>query len=114
AHGNNLPDFRERSPRWMQRLIDWTVCGSAAAIVLGERLRFNFQQHLPDERTFVVPLGSEPTPAARAEGAGAPTVLFLSNLVREKGVLMLLRAIPGVLKRQPDTRFVFAGVWYEE
>src|SRR3984885_12378581 len=23
GHGNNLPEFREKSPRWLQRVIDW-------------------------------------------------------------------------------------------
>jgi len=116
AHGNNLPDFRERSPHWVRRLIDRTVSRAAAAIVLGERLRFNFEPWLPPERIFVVPLGIEPPqPLANAnKRADAFTVLYLGNLIHEKGVFVLLEAALLVLARQPNARFVFAGAWWRE
>ncbi|HUJ11584.1 MAG TPA: glycosyltransferase family 4 protein [Verrucomicrobiae bacterium] len=116
AHGNNLPDFRAKSPRWLQWVIDWTVKNATAAIVLGERLRFNFQQYLPEGQIYVSPLGIEPTPAASRPTAAvqSPTILFLSNLIREKGLFVLLQAIPDVLNVRPDTRLVFAGAWWNE
>jgi glycosyltransferase involved in cell wall biosynthesis len=116
AHGNNLPDFYSRSPRWLQRIINGTLKSATAAIVLGERLRFNFQQHLADERIFVVPLGIE-TPAQSPpllKHAAPVTVLYLGNLIREKGVLVLLEAIPRIVARRPNTRFKFAGAWWRE
>jgi glycosyltransferase involved in cell wall biosynthesis len=109
AHGNNLPDFRERSPRWLQRLIDRTISSATAAIVLGERLRFNFERHLPAERIFVVPLGIEPPANLPPRQPGnTVSVLYLGNLVREKGVFVLLEAAA----QCPHIRFVFAGAWF--
>lgn len=116
AHGNNLPDFYSRSPRWMQRVIDATIKNAVGGIVLGERLRFNFQQQLPDEKIFSVPLGIEmpAAPPTRRPDARLRTVLYLGNLIREKGVFVLLEAIPRVLEKHPDTRFVFAGAWWND
>jgi glycosyltransferase involved in cell wall biosynthesis len=116
AHGNNLPDFYSRSSRWLQRIIDRTLKGATAAIVLGERLRFNFQQHLADDRIFVVPLGIETPPQLLPllKHDAPLTVLYLGNLIREKGVLVLLEAIPRVVARRPKTRFKFAGAWWRE
>ena len=114
AHGNNLPDFRARSPHWLQRIIDLTVGKAAAAIVLGERLRFNFERHLPEERVFVVPLGIDTPPQlpALANRSGPLTVLYLSNLIAEKGVFVLLRAAAEIVRQRNDIRFVFAGSWF--
>src|SRR6266481_8540140 len=53
AHGNNLPDFHARSSRLVRKFIDQTFRKATAAIVLGERLRFNFEPWLPPEKIFV-------------------------------------------------------------
>ena len=58
AHGNNIPDFHDRSSPWMQRLIARTCRRAAGAIVLGESLRFNFERWLPQERFSSCPPAS--------------------------------------------------------
>ncbi len=116
GHGNNLPEFRNKSPRWLQRLIDWAVRGAAAATVLGKCLRFNFPGHLREDQVFVVPTEIEvpnPSPAA-TKPAGRFTVLYLGNPVREKGVFVILDALPLVRGRCPQAHFVFAGAWWSE
>ncbi len=114
AHGNNLPDFHARSSPLVKRVIDRTFRKAAAAIVLGERLRFNFEAWLPPERIFVVPTGIEPLDAV-PEADHRPsvtTVLYLGNLVREKGVFVLLDAAKTVATKRGDIRFVFGGAWF--
>jgi glycosyltransferase involved in cell wall biosynthesis len=116
AHGNNLPDlYAHASPR-LQKLIDRTVRHAAGAIVLGESLRFNFEPWLPAEKIFVVPTGIEPLEsvtdfAKRHEGF---TVLYLGNLLRDKGVFVLLEAAKIIAAKRKDVRFVFAGAWFRE
>jgi glycosyltransferase involved in cell wall biosynthesis len=41
--------------------------------------------------------------------AGPPTIAFAGRLAREKGVDILLRALPSVLARVPDARLIVAG-----
>jgi len=113
AHGNNLPDFHDRSVPWVRRVIALTFRNAAGAIVLGERLRFNFEPWLPAERIRVAPIGIESSePASAPAPHNGVTVLYLGNLIREKGVFVLLEAARQIRAKQADTRFVFAGAWF--
>jgi len=113
AHANGFFDFYKNSSPGMQRRIEKTVRNAAGAIVMGEGQRFNFDRWLPAERIFVVASGIEAPPLPkRSTAAGGPfTALFLGNLIREKGVFVLLEAAAKVLAAHPDARFVFAGDW---
>jgi glycosyltransferase involved in cell wall biosynthesis len=42
-------------------------------------------------------------------GASTPVVLFVGRFVRDMGLHVVLDAIPGVLKRRPDARFLLVG-----
>ncbi len=113
AHANGFFDFYTASGPRMQRLIEKTVSRAAGAIVMGENQRFNFDRWLPAERIFVVASGIEaPALPQRSATAGDPfTALFLGNLIREKGVFVLLEAAAKVVAAHPAVRFVFAGDW---
>ncbi|HTS16502.1 MAG TPA: glycosyltransferase [Verrucomicrobiae bacterium] len=116
GHGNGLPEFREKSPGWLRRSLDWTIRGATAAVVLGRGLRFNFLNHLREDQVFVVPTGIE-VPSTLPAVTKLPsrfTVLYLGNLVKEKGVFVILDAIPLVRARCPEAHFVFAGAWWSE
>ena len=114
AHGNNIPDFHDRATARMQRLIARTCRRAAAAIVLGESLRFNFERWLPTEKIFVVPTGIEPQSVvpSRQRSTGGLNVLYLGNLVREKGVFVLLEAAAHIARQHSDVQFSFAGHWF--
>jgi len=83
----------------------------------GEILR---ERGLPPEKVHFFPNGlnlewqKNPTDGALMRHdlhipAGASVVLFLARLVASKRPEDVLRAVPGVLRSQPDTVFVFAG-----
>jgi len=111
AHGNNLPDLHDRSSPRFQRFMANTLCRAAGAIVLGERLRFNFTRWLPAERIQVAPIGIVSQGELPSRSASGPvTVLYLGNLIREKGVFMLLEAA----RQCPQIQFNFAGAWYSD
>jgi glycosyltransferase involved in cell wall biosynthesis len=113
AHGNNIPDFHDRSSPWMQRLIAHTCRQAAGAIVLGESLRFNFDRWLPQERIFVAPTGfvpMDPIPTATKQ-PGVVTVVYLGLMVKEKGVFVLLEAAAKIAEQRRDIRFTFMGSW---
>ena len=114
AHGNNLPDFYERSSSLVKKFIERTFRNAGAAIVLGERLRVNFERWLPPEKIFVFPTGVEPLDKVhhQVDRSSVDTVLYLGNLIREKGVFVLLEAARIVAAKGRDIHFVFAGAWF--
>jgi hypothetical protein len=69
----------------------------------------------PQARYLVVPHGIVPAPEEQIRPVapahtGAPrTVLYVGRLEQRKGILDLFAAIPSVLARHPNTRFVIAG-----
>ena len=116
AHGNHLPAFHDRSPPWLQRVIRRTFEKAAAGIVLGESLRFNLERWLPPDRIFAVPTGIEPVdlPARQLPPTDRLTILYLGNLIREKGYRVLLEAAAQMRQSGSSHRFIFAGQWHDE
>ena len=84
-------------------------------IVLGESLRGIFAGLLPDDRIAVVPNGVDlllEEPERQLPNGNRPwRILHLNTLNRMKGTLILLAAIPTVLRQRRDVAFVFAGSW---
>ena len=77
---------------------------------------------IPADRLVIAPLGASPAPAAvgsdevldrlglRHEGRAVPFFLTVSRLAEpHKGHDVFLRALPTVLRRHPDVRYVIAG-----
>ena len=77
---------------------------------------------IPADRLVIAPLGASPPPAAggsdevldrlglRHEGRAVPFFLTVSRLSEpHKGHDVFLRALPAVLRRYPDARYVIAG-----
>jgi glycosyltransferase involved in cell wall biosynthesis len=108
--GGEFTEFLAAQPR----LARWWLRGSLQRVssvgVMGDSLRWLFEELVPGERIAVVcngtpdlDLGTTP----RAEETG----LYLGNLLRRKGVEEALEAVLAVLRERPDARFIFAGEW---
>ena len=117
-HGGAMREWYES--RWppMRGYIRAVLGAVAKIIVLGESLRPICSGLLPDDRIVVVPNGvdlreDEPEPKP-LKGARPWRILHLNTLNRMKGTLVLLEAIPVVLTRRRDVRFVLAGPWSHE
>lgn len=117
-HGGAFREWYES--RWFVlrayvRLVLGTV---EKMIVLGESLRPIFSGLLPDNRIAVIPNGVDTScdNASRQlpNGARPWRILHLNTLNRMKGTLILLAAIPTVLRHRRDVLFVFAGNWSHE
>jgi glycosyltransferase involved in cell wall biosynthesis len=80
--------------------------------VLSAAEKAEFEHFLPDlrGRVYVVKNVISDTflNAERCE-SDEPLVLFASRFVKEKGPFRLLEAVPYIINRIPDTRFVFLG-----
>lgn len=111
-HGNHLGAQYANLTGLKRLLFRLSVKGAAAGIVLSESLRANFDGLLPATRVFVVENFAgdalfEPPPNAKE--AGQLRVLYLSNLMRDKGVLVLLDALQRLKHRGVDFHARLAG-----
>ncbi len=115
-HGTNIPTLFQKSGRIMQWFMNATLRRVARCIVLAECLKFNFEPFLPPERIVSAYLGidSDAIALTRSEvtdSSGQVTVLYLSTLLESKGILVLLNAVPKILSKYNNVRFVVAGGW---
>lgn len=79
-------------------------------IVLGEKLRYLFRDILPEDRIFVVPNGRNfDSVSFRRSKKGGLRILYLAHLIRTKGILDVLSAVPDVYSKHQNVEFVFAG-----
>jgi len=115
-HGTGIPALYQRSDpvvRWFMRS---TLRRATRCIVLADRLKFNFEPFVPADRIQSVHLGIPPLaangrPSPERGEANALTVLYLSTLLQSKGLLVLLEALPEILRVRNNLHCVVAGGW---
>jgi glycosyltransferase involved in cell wall biosynthesis len=80
-----------------------------------ETVRRAYDMSLTPDRYTMVPYGIVPAPDETirpfdpARESGPKTVLYVGRLEQRKGILDLFQAMPAVLEKAPDTRFLIAG-----
>jgi glycosyltransferase involved in cell wall biosynthesis len=114
-HGGALRAWYDTRCSLMRAYVRSVLRTVSKMIVLGESLRGIFSELLSDDRIVVVPNGvdlscEEPT-RQPPNGSRPWRILHLNTLNRMKGSLVLLAAIPTVLRHRRDVAFVFAGTW---
>jgi glycosyltransferase involved in cell wall biosynthesis len=118
-HGRGVAASIEKAP-WRRHLYRFAFARSFV-ITLGGALRDDINGLVPDDRIFVVPNGVGDA-ASRRKDIGQresiarpndrpPRVLFLSNMLEEKGPLVLLEALAMVADRSVPFEAQFAGAW---
>ncbi|ABS28613.1 glycosyltransferase family 4 protein [Anaeromyxobacter sp. Fw109-5] len=115
-HGGAFHQFYETAPRWLRPVIRLALNHTRFIIALGESLRHEFSMVSDAEaRVRVVPnTCTTPAIAPRPPPAGTLRVLYLSNLMVEKGYLDVLDAAALVGQRLPgwNVEFHFAGKFH--
>lgn len=94
--------------KWYVRKVHSMVDGQ---IVLGKTLRALFADILPGDRIFVVPNGKDVECAHQPRSGSLVRLTYLANMIRTKGVLDVLYAVPLVVERCPHAEFCFGGAW---
>ncbi len=101
--------------------VEWWLCYESWRIICCSRymkneVRYVFQ--VPEDKIRVIPNGVDPGRFAfRKQGvsrdfyaaADEQIVFYVGRLVREKGVQVLLDAVPKILAHCPKTKFIIAG-----
>ena len=116
-HGCQLNTFYRGAPCWLQSLMRWSLRDVQIAIVLGDGGESQFRDLVPEDRVRVIPNGLPvvEVPHFRPRnGDNSVTVLYLSILMREKGILDLLAAVDALGGRADQLRLIFAGEWYSD
>ena len=112
-HGGNLRKWYEERTPIFRRFIRMVLNQATAMIVLSESFKNIFDGLLPLNRVFVVANGIENQPKVNIEKRVLEekkekrlTILYLGTLNRYKGVLVLIKSIPYIIKERPDIRFI--------
>jgi glycosyltransferase involved in cell wall biosynthesis len=103
-HGITFVDFRDSLGATYGSVVDWAYGYMAASIVVHEKLIAQYARY-PAMRVAVVNNFVDAELAQAVARVGAPTgplnILFLSNLMPEKGLFELIDAVKNLLGRFP-------------
>lgn len=116
-HGANFDHVYVHGGRIFRWYVDFILKRVTKFVVLGEMLRTIFKPWAKPEAIAVVPNGVPESPAIDRSREGSDIflrcrVVFLSTLSREKGLFVLLDAIPLVTREYSDVEFHIAGPWW--
>lgn len=110
---NNLQRYISSVEWWLAYEAWRVICCSS---YMKNEVRYVFQ--VPEDKTRVIVNGVTPSKFAVKQGklsrrqyaADDEQIVFcVGRMVREKGVQVLLDAVPSILKRCPKTKFIIAG-----
>lgn len=108
--GSNLKTWLARSSAITRKIFSKTIGGTHGVIVLGEKLRYLFEDYFPSKKIFVAPNGGEYSFPQVKRSANSPlSILYLANLYESKGARVLLDAALSL--KDERIRFRFAGGW---
>lgn len=99
-----------RQDRWLDDLLYRVVFHRAHVILLSPRLYPDIAKYVPEERVWSCPNGlPDARVPKRIRGDEVAAILFLSNLIESKGVLVLLDACRILRERGVPFRCTFVG-----
>jgi glycosyltransferase involved in cell wall biosynthesis len=117
-HGNYLGKEYHNLKGVKKKIFRWLIASASAGIVLSESLRKNFEFILPEDRIFVVEnFVSDELMTQKLKGVSdgdGLKILFLSNLMKEKGILDLLKALIILKNKGVEFSAILAGAIEEE
>jgi glycosyltransferase involved in cell wall biosynthesis len=112
-HGKGIQ--RELTSPW-KRWLGQLVFRGADVIVLSRALQHELEGLVPAERLHVVPNGIADQAGhrpARADRTGCPRILFLSNMIEDKGPLVLVEALALLKANNIEFKATFVGAHVE-
>jgi glycosyltransferase involved in cell wall biosynthesis len=108
-HTMGYSDVAARGPLF-RRLVALLFARSRVTVTLGPALVHDVARWVPRGAVRTIPNATKPPEVEVATpAAGAPTVLFLSNLIREKGATDFVRVAAALHPAMPDVEFQLIG-----
>lgn len=111
VHGSEFEQFYQGCGPLGRRIVQLVLARAALVLALSEAWRVTLGQICPQARIEVL-RNAVPLPAPdelRHEAAGRPTLLFLGEIARHKGVLELARAFARLTGEFPGLTLVYGG-----
>jgi glycosyltransferase involved in cell wall biosynthesis len=116
VHGDNLHRQYEKLKGWKKKTFSEVLSGFDQGIVLSENLRKNLKPFLPEEKISIVHnfvddkiLKAINSTVVANKDTSKLQILFLSNLMRQKGTLDLLKALLILKENGVEFEAVLAG-----
>jgi len=112
-HGMGLRNYENNRYFPVRNIIRETLSNALGGLVLGERLKHDVNQCIPNNRLYVLPNCIPQTCAVQnslsRKDDSYVRVIFLSNLIPTKGPMNFLMMAKFVSKQEPRARFSMAG-----
>jgi glycosyltransferase involved in cell wall biosynthesis len=110
-HQHNKGALDPADGRW-KRFLRRNLFRGTYAIVLSPLLVYDIEPFVPRPRIFIVANGlPDVKPPPPQKKTTVPAILFLSNLIVEKGVFVLLEALALLKRKGIPFKGIFAGNW---
>jgi glycosyltransferase involved in cell wall biosynthesis len=113
-HNKGVSNF---SNQFINNLLYKFVFSNTQSILTSRFLYDDIKKYVQAKNVFYCPNGippvitPKPSVLANSKNAGRPKILFLSNMIKDKGVWILLEACQLLHKRKVDFECHFAGSW---
>ena len=102
----------EENQNLIKILLQKWVYRNSYSILLSPLLIYDLQHLVPEKKIFIVPNGiPDIDHKIVKKGKRCPVILFLSNMIIEKGVFVLLEAFSILKRRNRNFKGIFAGNW---
>ena len=113
--GSDFKNWVASSPKIIQLYVGFILGIVQGVIVLGNNLRYIFEDYCPVDKIFVVPNGGDYDFGQALTANQDPYLLYLGNLLESKGIEDILKAIKILNKKQElDFQLHAVGAWYSE
>jgi len=114
-HGSYFLEFYEKSSSFYKKFIDFTMKSSAGTIVLGNNLRYIFENWFSDNQIFVLPnfvedhIKSMNSQNNIYHNGKLLKLTYLGNIVESKGILQVINAVEELLENGNDILLQIIG-----
>jgi glycosyltransferase involved in cell wall biosynthesis len=111
VHGGGFLNFYEKSPILLKKIIAYSISNSQQIIVLSNDWKEQFIKtfNLPETKVEKMENGIHILNEPKLNLKNQHQVLYLGKLTRTKGIYDLLDAVPFIVKKHPEVKFIIAG-----
>jgi len=112
--GSNFKNWLNNSSGTVRWYVKFILKRSRGIIVLGNKLKYLFEDYFPEEKIFVVPNGADYNIPERKNISEEIKILYLSNLLASKGIEDVFNAVEILYRENKNFSVDLIGEWLQE